>query len=432
MENRRMSAPGARELACGVLTRCEQSGQYSNLALDAALRRASLNGSDRALATALVYGVLERRLTLDDWISRLSSRPTEEISPDVRSHLRIGLYQLAFLDRIPDHAAVSEAVRLAGRRAGGFVNALLREFIRQGKQLPLPDRSTDPVRFLSVKYSVCPPLCRRLLGEFGEARSEALLASSFSHPGLTLRVNTLRTTRKGLTERLNAAGVQTESTLHSRSGLRIPGGAAPLELPGFVEGLFFVQDEASQLCVEALDARPGMRVLDTCACPGSKSFGAAIDMRNDGELVSCDLHASKLSLLTSGAARLGLSILRAERRDAREPCPEWIGRFDRVLCDVPCSGYGVIAKKPELRYKDPEASAALPDIQFSILRRSAEFLAPGGRLVYSTCTILPQENRANINRFLDAAPQFRLIAETALYPDTDATDGFYIAVLERG
>ena len=431
MENPKAAPAGARELAGAVLLRCERAGQYSNLALDAALRRAGLPEHDRALATALVYGVLERRLTLDDWIDRLSSRPPERISLPVRTQLRLGLYQLAYLDRVPDHAAVSEAVRLAGRQAGGFVNALLREFIRRGRRLPPPDRAANPVRFLSVTYSVCPPLCRRLLEAFGEARTEALLAASFSHPGLTLRVNTLRASREELAARLEAAGLRALPTPRSRSGLYLPGGASPAALPGFAQGLFFVQDEASQLCVEALDARPGMRVLDSCACPGSKSFGAAIDMRDDGELVCCDLHASKLPLLVSGAARLGLHILRPMRRDAREPCPEWTGRFDRVLCDVPCSGYGVMAKKPELRYKDPAASAALPDIQLAILRRSAEFLSPGGRLVYSTCTVLPDENRGNIDRFLAAAPGWRLAGEIPLYPDTDRTDGFYIAVLER-
>ncbi len=421
----------ARSLAGDVLTRCEQSRQYSNLALDAALRRSSLVESDRALATTLVYGVLEHKLTLDDWIARLSARPAEQISPDVRNHLRIGLYQLAYLTRVPDHAAVNEAVRLAGRRAGGFVNAILREFIRRGKTLPLPDRNTDPAEYLSVAYSVGVPLCRRMLGEFGQTRTEAIFAACGNPPALTLRVNSLKTTRDELLRLLRNAGFPAEPTVSCSSGIRIPGSAAVTALPGFADGLFFVQDEASQLCVEALDARPGMCVLDTCACPGSKSFGAAMTMQNRGELYACDLHASKLSLIESGAGRLGIDILQTLARDARTPMREWENRFDRVLCDVPCSGFGVIAKKPELRYKDPAESEALPDIQLAILQTSAGFLKPGGRLVYSTCTIFSKENSGNICRFLRETSSLRLAEEHILFPDTAQTDGFYIAALEK-
>ena len=192
-----------------------------------------------------------------------------------------------------------------------------------------------------------------------------------------------------------------------------------------------MQDEASQLCVKALDAKEGMRVLDACACPGSKSFGAAIDMNNVGEVVSCDLHRNKLSLVESGAARLGISILTTEERDARNTKEEWLGTFDRVLCDVPCSGFGVFAKKPELRYKDPAASVALPDIQLAILKNASSYLKEGGKLVYSTCTLLPEENEENVSRFLAENNNFILIEQRTLYPDVDGTDGFFYAVFER-
>ena len=174
-----------------------------------------------------------------------------------------------------------------------------------------------------------------------------------------------------------------------------------------------------------------MRVLDACACPGSKSFGAAIDMQNTGEVISCDLHKNKLSLVESGAARLGISILSTAERDARDTNEEWLGTFDRVLCDVPCSGFGVFAKKPELRYKDPATSAALPDIQFAILKNASTYVKIGGKLVYSTCTLLPSENEENVSRFLNENNTFKLIEKRTLYPDTDGTDGFFYAVLER-
>jgi 16S rRNA (cytosine967-C5)-methyltransferase len=183
--------------------------------------------------------------------------------------------------------------------------------------------------------------------------------------------------------------------------------------------------------VEALDAQKGMTVIDACACPGSKSFGAAIDMENDGRVLSCDLHANKLSLVNSGAKRLGISIVETFARDARHTEAAWIGQADRVLCDVPCSGFGVFAKKPELRYKDATQSEALPDIQLAILESACQYVKCGGQLVYSTCTLLPRENGENVRRFLEQHGEFSLLRERTLFPDTDGTDGFYFAVLKR-
>ena len=422
----------ARELAHSVLGRCEKQKQYSNLALDAALKKANLPPQDRALATVLVYGVLEKKLTLDYQIASLSSRPMEEIAPEILTVLRMGIYQLAYLDRIPDHAAVSESVDLAGKRAGGFVNAILRGFLRRGKELLYPNDSR--VAYLSVRYSVGEALCSRYLSFLGEEKTEALLQSFLVQPPLTLRVNTLKTTREALLAELCAAGYDAVPSQRVKNGIRVHGNAPVTSMPGFAEGLFFVQDEASQLCVEALEAAPGMQVLDTCACPGSKSFGIALDMENRGSLTSCDLHASKLSLVTSGAQRLGISILSVLERDARTPKEEWEcegGRFHRVLCDVPCSGFGVLAKKPELRYKDPAMSDGLPQIQLDILRRSAGFLRAGGRLVYSTCTILPEENGYVVERFLAERSDMRLLSARTFFPHTHETDGFYVAVLEK-
>ncbi len=420
----------ARALALSLLDKCEKNGQYSNIALDNALRNTDLSSADRALATTLFYGVLERKLTLDYQISHLCETDAE-IEPTVRNILRLGLYQLCYLDRIPDHAAVGETVSLAPRRARGFVNALLRSFARGGKRLFLPERGNDPAPYLSVRYSVGEPLCRRFLASLGEETTEALLGSFFERPALTLRVNTHKTTRKELLSRLAEQGISAEPTVHSPFGIHVLGNASVRELYGYNEGLFFVQDEASQLCALSLQAEPDMTVLDTCACPGSKTFGIALQMKDKGSLTACDLHASKLSLIRSGAERLGLGCIDVLEKDAREGRDDWIERFDRILCDVPCSGFGVLAKKPELRYKDPAVSDALPDIQLSILKSSFPFLKQGGRLVYSTCTVLPEENGENVKRFLEDTPQARLVWEKTFYPHTDRTDGFFVAVLEK-
>ena len=420
-----------RKIAYDVLVRCASAEQYSNIALDTAIKRADLTAPDRGLLTTLVYGVIERQLTLDAVIDSLCNRGSEEISPDVRTLLRLGLYQLAYLDRVPDHAAVNETVNMAPKRSRGFINAILRAFIRSGKEIPIPNKETDAVGYLSVKYSFCPALCRKFIDTFSLERAERLFAAFGETPDLTLRTNTLRISREELIEKIEKQGIRALPTKESEVGIRICDRSPVTELYGFADGLFFVQDEASQLCVNALDAKEGMRVLDACACPGSKSFGAAIDMNNCGEVISCDLHRNKLSLVESGAARLGISILTTEERDARNQNEEWLGTFDRVLCDVPCSGFGVFAKKPELRYKDPAASAALPDIQLAILKNASQYVKVGGKLVYSTCTLLPSENDWNVDRFLKDNNNFNLWDVRTLYPDINGTDGFFYAVMER-
>ncbi len=420
-----------RKIALAVLNKCEAADGYSNLALDTAIKRADLTSADRGLLTALVYGTLEKRLTLDAAIAQHSARPIKDLSPEVRNLLRMGVYQMAFLDRVPDHAAVNETVDMAPRRAKGFVNAILRAFARGGKRFPIPDRLEDPEGYLSVKYSFGRKICERFLIEFGLDRTESLFSAFGESAPLTLRVNTLRISRDDLLAKWAAHGIAAEKTTASPVGVRLLDKTPPLSLPGFDAGECFVQDEASQLCVEALDARPEMRVLDTCACPGSKSFGAAINMQNIGTVLSCDLHRNKLSLVEDGARRLGLSILSVSERDAREDHAAWHKSFDRVLCDVPCSGFGVFAKKPELRYKDPDVSAPLPAIQRAILETSSAFVKVGGLLVYSTCTLLPAENEDNINSFLESHVDFSLQSMRTLYPDTDRTDGFFCAVLQR-
>ncbi len=418
----------ARRLALEILNKCESAEQYSNIALDTTLKRNDLSRADRRLLTALVYGSIERRLTLDYWIGALSDREGQAIELTVRNLLRMGLYQLAYLDRVPDHAAVNETVMLAPKRSRGFVNAILRAFLRVDKQIPWPSKAIER---LSVQYSALPSVCRAFVKAYGMERTEQILAAFVRPSHVTLSVNTLRTSREELMTKLRAAGYECDACRESRRGIALRSSGSITALPGFEEGLFFVQDEASQLCVEALDTHADMSVLDVCACPGSKSFGAAIDMENCGRVISCDLHRNKLSLVESGAERLGLSIVQTEEQDGRLCREEWIEAFDRVLCDVPCSGYGVISKKPEIRYKDTKQCAALPDIQLAILENACQYVKKGGRLVYSTCTLLPRENQENVQRFLLRNPAFSLCRERTLFPDIDMTDGFYFAVMER-
>ncbi len=424
----------ARALALKLLCDTERSKQFSNIALDKALSASDLSDADRRLVSRLYYGVLEKKLTLDYQLSHLCSRPLDGVDSEVREILRLGLYQLMFADKIPPHAAINETVSLCSRRTSGFVNAVLRSFLRNG-EAELPSKESEPEKYLSVAYSVCEALCKRLVSVYGAERTESILASLDAR-GTTVRVNTLKQSREALNAKIEGA----VPTRYARNGLSVSG--AVRELYGFESGAFFVQDEASQICVEALDAREGMTVMDICACPGSKSFGAAIEMNGRGRVMCFDLHENKLSLILSGAERLGIDIISVQRQDGRAPIEELFESADRVLCDVPCSGFGVLAKKPELRYKDPQDSAALPDIQLAILENACRYVKRGGVLVYSTCTILPEENEKNIERFLSTHQEFSLCpfsvgelsAENGyitLLPDTHGTDGFFISKLIR-
>lgn len=427
----------SRQLAFGLLQKAEKNDQFLNIALDHALLESGLNDADRALASALIYGVTERKLTLDYQLSRLCDRPLRELDLPVLTALRLGLYQLIYLDRIPPHAALNETVSLLPKKTAGYVNAVLRKYTREPR-LVLPTRAKDLATYFSIAYSVGLPLCKKLIEVFGEERTESLLRHFEKVPATTISVNTIKISRDLLQKRIPDA----VPTPYASNGLMVSGSVRSLY--GYDEGLFFVQDEASQICVEALGALPNETVMDICSCPGSKSFGTAIRMENQGEVHSFDLHEKKLPVLESGAKRLGILIIKTAAQDGRKFLPEWEERADRVLCDVPCSGFGVISKKPDLRYKDPKDTEALPDIQLAILENACRYVRHGGVLVYSTCTILPEENENNIRRFLDKHPEFvldpfevgDLRAENGaitLFPDTHNMDGFFIArMIKKG
>ena len=421
-----------REIALELLLRCEAAGQYANIALDTAQKRNDLKGADRGLLTALFYGVTEHRITLDHIIDRLSSLPPSAIERRVRMALRLSLCQLLYFDRIPDHAAIDEGVSLVPRRSKGFVNAILRQFCREGKAICPPDKEADPIRYLSVTYSVPEALAETFASIWGVDGAERELKAFSAPPHVTVRVNTKRITREAWIARFGGT-----PTKYAPNGVRFSDGE--VLHTALAEGLCFVQDEASQICVAALDAE-NARVLDVCAAPGSKSFGAALDGAR--EVCSFDLHENKISLIRRGAASLGIDNLTASARDARTASPEALGSFARVLADVPCSGYGVLAKKPDIRYKDVQTAQGLPAIQREILHRAADCVEKGGVLIYSTCTVLPAENEEQIAAFLAARPEFALepfrVGELesngmlTLTPATYGTDGFFIAKMRKG
>ncbi len=426
-----------REAAFLSLTRCESGGKYSNLEVDSAIKKYGFTGADRAFFTALVYGVIEKQITLDYLLGRLSSKRWDKIEPKVRTILRLGAYQILFLDRIPDSAACNESVELAKfhthKGTSGFVNGILRNLARRKDALPYPEKGSD--EYLSVRYA-CPLwLCRFWREQYGESVCEALLEAVNRNPRITLRVNTLRITREELMARLHALGIACEPTPLSPYGILLDEFTPVSEITPLAEGLCFVQDEASQLCAMALGAKAGERILDTCSCPGGKSFGIAMAMENQGSLLSMDLHESKLSLVESGAARLGIACLRTSVQNGTKPREDLIASADRVLCDVPCSGLGVIAKKPDLRHKSPEDIGRLPAIQYAILTNGASYVKTGGTLLYSTCTLNKRENEEVVARFLAEHTEFAPSSEgmpfgrsaVTFFPHEHGTDGFFLA-----
>ncbi len=423
-----------------VLDRIEAAKRYSNIALDSAIEQSGVAGADRGLLTTLVYGVIERKITLDYQIDKMASLPPSKIEGSVRNALRLGLYQLIYLDRIPDHAAINESVELVGKRSKGFVNALLRSFVRSEKKVKLPDESNIP-KYLSVKYSVSEEICERFCRDIDRERTEAVFSAMNEAPFMTLRVNTLKTSRDELISLLCENGFAAEKTAFSEVGIKLSGNTPYSLIPGEADGLWFVQDEASQLCAAALGAEKGERIIDCCASPGGKSFSLAMEMENEGEINSFDLHENKISLIRRGAERLGIKIIKAAARDGRKYDESLSAAADKILCDVPCSGLGVIAKKPEIRYKELSDIDRLPEIQLSIAENNLSYLKKGGIMVYSTCTILPSENEENIKILMKKHPNLSLMpfevggiksnGMLTLYPDKHGSDGFFIAKLKK-
>lgn len=433
-----------RETAVLTLAACERQGAWSDGHLKRAIREHGLDRRDAALASRLCYGVLQNRLLLDWRLSRVCSMKLDKLDVKVLCDLRVAAYQLLFLDKIPASAAVNEAVELAKKhsrnpRTAGLVNGVLRALLRE----EAPEvKGRDGIEALSIRYSHPRWLVEEFADRLGLEGAEALLQADNEQPPTTAQVNTLKITPEKLAEELRAAGVEAEPHPWLPNCLLLTGTGDLERLDAFRHGAFYVQDAASRLAVAAADPRPGQRVLDCCAAPGGKSFAAAIAMENRGELISCDIHPHKIKLLEAGRDRLGLSVIKPTLQNAAQTREDWLERFDTVLTDVPCSGLGIIRKKPDIRYKDPEPLKGLPRVQRGILDNCARYVRPGGVLVYSTCTLLRRENEEIVDGFLAGRPDFELESfelphlgpqpgRLTFWPHIHGTDGFFAAKLRR-
>lgn len=433
-----------REAAVDVLTACRRLEAWSDGSLKAACR--NLDRREAALASRLTYGVLQNRALLDFYLERFCSQSIEKLEPFIRDVLRLGAYQILFMDRVPDSAAVDESVELVKRRrrqrAGGLVNAVLRRLSREKSALPaIPEE--DSAKYLSIRYSHPEWLVRRLLALLDREEAEAYLRMDNESVPATIQRNPLRCQPQELLEELEASGAKVTPHAWMPDCWQISGGGALDAMTAFQRGWFQVQDAAAKSAVLAAGVKRGARVLDVCAAPGGKSFAAAMEMENCGGVVACDIHSHKLTLIEKGSQRLGLTCLSTALADGRRERTEWLEGFDVVLCDVPCSGMGIIRKKPDIRYKNPEALAGLPGVQRAILDNACRYVRAGGVLLYATCTILPEENQDVTDAFLAVHRAFRKepislpgLAEENdgslhLWPQRHETDGFYICKMRK-
>jgi len=435
---------GARETALNALIACRKEGAWSNGVLKEYVRRDRLDGRDAALAARLCYGVLQNRNKLDFYLKQLLTGKLKDLHPVVHDILHLGLYQIYEMDKIPESAAVNESVDLAKkyckkqRFAPGLVNGVLRNAVKTKGQLKEPASLED-------RYSHPWELIKLLRDYVGKDRIETMLRANNEAPSTTVQVNTLKVTLAQLQQRLAGEGVTAVTHAWMPDCLVLSGTGDLEKLESFKEGLFYVQDPAAKLSVLCAQLpQEHIRLLDCCSAPGGKSFAAAMATKGMAEITSCDVHEHKVGLIQKGAQRLGIENLSARLQDATGYVPEWDSHFDALICDVPCSGYGIIRKKPDIRYKNPADMDSLPELQLQILKNQARYVKPGGVLIYSTCTLVRAENEGVVEAFLNENNEYTLeplplpdnfpnneSGMLALVPGQYDTDGFFIARLRR-
>ena len=436
-----------RRIAFDVLYKIETDKSYSSILINQALKENKLSKLDSSFASAIIYGVLERKLTLDYIIRSYSSVRLKKIEKKTLILLRMAVYQMLFMDKVPESAAVNETVKLAKNlklyKSSGFINGLLRSITRAEEKYNL-ENIKDKNKYLSVKYSVPEEIIALWTDSYGEEVTLDMLNSITGRPPLYARVNTLITTKEDLILSLEKEGIGCEST-PLENVVKISSTGAIESSKAFREGKFYIQDLSSNIALESFSPKQGQTLYDVCSAPGGKSFTSAILMNNMGKINSFDLYPHKINLINSSCKRLKISIINASVRDALENSETETA--DAVICDVPCSGLGLVRRKPEIRYKEDLFDNSLKEIQYKILTASSRLVKKGGRLLYSTCTLNPDENNRMVEKFLSENEDFQgediilpkninrtveeKLYECSLFPQTNNSDGFYFAVLRR-
>jgi len=422
-----------RQSAFKILSKIEKDKAYTNLALESYLKKNSEEVYSSSFVTALVYGVTERLITLDWILSGYLRQPIKKLKPEVLTVLRMGVYQLKFMDSVPDSAAVNESVKLAKHNgcsfASGLVNSVLRKVSANRLEYPKTD---DPIFDMSIHYSCPYELVSHYCSDYGAENAEGILSHSIGKQCIFARVNTLKTDFEELKSSFKKDNIEITPCTEVENHFEIKTHCAVERLPQFSDGLFHIQDISSAICVKSLELKDNMTLIDVCSAPGGKTFTAAQYMNNKGRIYAFDLYEHRVKLIEEGAKRLGIDIVCAEQADALVLKKDLVGTADRVLCDVPCSGLGVIGRKPEIRYKDLASIDKLSQTQYNILVNASDYLKPDGLLVYSTCSLNRAENESVCDKFLSEHPQFCKHRDyLTLFPHINNSDGFFIAVFRR-
>lgn len=422
-----------RKTAYYTLLDVESKKSYSNIALNHQIICGK--PSSPSFVRELVYGVLENKKYLDYTIGHFVASGIDKIKVSDLVVLRMGIYQLGYMNSVPEYAAVNESVLLAKkfcRGREGFINGVLRSYIREKSSVNLPDRNLDEVKHLSIKYSCAEWIVELWMEQYDAETTEELLKNSQGNPGLSIRVNTLKTGKEDLTRRLTEKNFEVKESHICDSALRVTKGNGILESQLYKSGLFSVQDESSMKTVEILDPQPGEMIVDVCAAPGGKTLASAERMSNRGRIIARDIYLRKLNIINKEAERLGISIVNTSTWDATKVDSELLEKADRVIVDAPCSGLGVIRRKPEIKDKKKvNGFDSLPAKQLEILTVSSKYVKKGGVLQYSTCTINKQENQRVIKEFLRKNKDFSIVQERQFMPHIDMTDGFYVCKMVR-
>ncbi|MCM1082316.1 MAG: 16S rRNA (cytosine(967)-C(5))-methyltransferase RsmB [Clostridium sp.] len=441
----------ARDIVLSILLDIEGNNTFSNIAIAKALKKHQFEAKkERAFITRLAEGVTETKIKLDYIIDSFSKTPSEKCKPLIRSLLRMGVYQIMYMDAVPDSAVCNEAVKLAKKHnfgsLGGFVNGVLRAVARNKDNITFPDKENMSA-YLSVNYSMPEWLCKKIMEDYGN-QSEKIIAASFEERKTTLRVNTLKITREKLKEYIKVenekrrnnkadncvADIVLEDGFYDENALLVSGYDFIRSMPGYRQGLFFIQDESSMCAIKAAGIKPYQTVVDVCAAPGGKTLNAACYMEGKGSLYARDISEEKLSLIEENVQRLDMqNIISMEIWDAKKVDERLTEKADMVIADLPCSGLGIMGRKNDIKYRiTKEQLDALIKLQRDILSSVKQYVKRGGVLLYSTCTINPQENMENTRWFLENNKEFRLRDERQTLQGVDKCDGFYYAVMERG
>lgn len=439
----------ARYLVLNSLIKVNSEESYSNILFNNMIKKSNLDARDTSFASKLFYGVLEKQITLDYIIEQYSKRPLKKLNIDIVNILRMGIYQIVYMDKVPDSAACNQSVKLARIRrkesATGFVNGILRSFIRNDKIVNLPDKNKDLLKYLEIKYSCPKYMIKSFIDDYGYDNATNMLDKLDVEAPMWIRVNNTKTSKMNLKDSLIEQGVTVEDSYICDNTLGLTNTGSIENNKSFKSGEFHIQNLSSQICCEIINPQQDETVYDVCAAPGGKSFTLAEIMNNKGKVISCDLHENKVKLIQKGATRMGLTSIQTQVRDASKNIVK-LAKADKVLCDVPCSGFGAIKSKPEIRYRKGIKLDNLVNLQYIILCESAKLVKDDGLLFYSTCTLNKKENDCNVERFLKEHSEFTRysIDKTKfnfLQPDepdnqltifiSDILDGFFISAFRK-